>query len=89
MGIKEAQRERCWTAEATTEVECQGLKTAENKDEILLQRIRILFVCLHVEPVFKAAVAGSIRQTQITDRVQMETTMIQEHLHIGRIYKCV
>ena len=89
MGIKEDQRERCWTTEATTEVECQGLKAAENKDEILVQRIRILFVCLHVELFSKQlSQAASDKPKSLTECkwIQQE---IQEHLHIGRIYKWV
>ena len=66
---------------ATTEFECQGWKAVleiargrgeekkKKKDKKLIQRIRGFDLqYLRVEHVFTAAVVGSTRETQLTDR---------------------
>ena len=63
-----------WTTEATTVFECQCLKLQKIKGTRSSYGGSEVLIFLNVKQVFTAAVAGSIRETQLTGGVQMKKT---------------
>ena len=63
-----------WTTEAITVFECQCLKLQKIKGTRSSYGGSEVLIVLHVKQVFTAAVAGSIRETQLTGGVQMKKT---------------
>ena len=73
-GRRKIKEKGVWTTEATTVFECQCLKLQKIKWTRSSYGGSEVLIFLHVKQVFTAAVAGSIRETQLTGGVQMKKT---------------
>ena len=71
-GRKEIKEKSVWTTVATAVFECQSLKLQKTKRTRSSYRGSEVLISLHVKQVSTAAVAGSIRQAQLTGGVQMQ-----------------
>ena len=91
-GQKKVKEKGVWTTEATAVFECKGRKTvleiAVNERTRGSYRGSEVLIYLHVKHIFTAAVADSIRETQLTGGVQMKKTRQGRRAwksHIGQL----
>ena len=73
-GRRKIKEKGVWTTEATTVFECQCLKLQKIKGTRSSHGGSEVLIFLHEKQVFTAAVAGSIRESQLTGEVQMTKT---------------
>ena len=73
-GRRKIKEKGVWTTEATTVFVCQCLKLQKIKGTRSAYGRSEVLISLYVKQVFTAAVAGSIREAQLTGGVQMKQT---------------